>query len=277
MSSLPKHAATLPIIGVSTNVRHLPEFTIHGASEKSLQAVYDVAGCLPLMLPALGSRYDFAHVIERLDGLLLTGAASYVDPSYYQGDDDLDPSLKDKERDATTLPLIRMAIEAGLPILALCRGVQELNVALGGTLKSVADKKLHSSEGQDRPLADWLVQHKHPLNVEAGGLLAQLWPETGTAQVNSAHGQVIDKLAPRLRLEATSGDGEIEAVSVAGSTSFALGVQWHPEYTVEQDSLSQNLFTAFGQAARSRLAQRYLQADWDQSVIDEALPGNMNA
>ncbi len=262
-----------PVVGVSTNVRQLPDYKVHGATERSIHAVYDAAGCLPLMLPALGDKYDFANLVERLDGLLLTGGASHVAPAHYSADDDLDPALKDPERDATTLPLIRVALAAGVPILALCRGIQELNVALGGTLSTVDNIQLHSSDAQDPatrlPLREWLVQHKHSAIVQPNGLLKTLFNGTPTLQINSAHSQAIAALSPKLQIEALAPDGVIEAVSVIGSTAFALGVQWHPEYLFGTDQASRVILEAFGTAARHRLAQRMLRQDWTARLDDD--------
>lgn len=270
------HAATLPLVGVSTNMRQLPDYKVHSATEKAVLAVYEAAHALPMLLPALGDKYDFASVVDRLDGLLLTGGASHVAPQHYSGVLQLSESELDAARDATTLPLIRLALDAGLPILALCRGLQELNVALGGTLRQVEDKTLHSSDGQGMALEHWLVTRLHPVTVQQDGVLGKLCGVTTAnhvLQVNTAHSQAIDRLAPALRIEAVAGDGTIEAVSVKDSAGFALGVQWHPEYLYKTHADAHCLFAAFGSAVRQRMAQRLLQGDWTARLDSEPAVG----
>ena len=259
-SQLPPHAATLPLIGVSASVREL-EYRFHGTGEKALHAVYEAFGGLPLMLPALGDKYDFTQLAGRLDGLLLTGSPSHVAPGQYGGAAAVPGNLLDPARDATILPLIRSALAAGVPILALCRGMQELNVALGGTLRALnSGKATHSSDGRGIPVQDWLLTHPHTVTLQPGSALAGVFGAEKFG-VNSAHSQVIDRLSDKLLADGLSDDGVVEVVSVRGSEAFAVGVQWHPEYTYGIDAQSTALFAAFGAATRHRLAQRLLHND----------------
>ncbi len=165
---------------------------------------------------------------------------------------------KDPARDATNLPLIRQAIARAVPLLAICRGIQELNVALGGTLH----QEVHALAGRiDHRSDKSLPSHEryraaHPAAVAAGGVLQALLGGARAIEVNSLHGQAIDRLAPGLVVEATAPDGTIEAVSVAGAPAFALAVQWHPESGVHDNPVSRSLFAAFGAACRARAGTR---------------------
>jgi len=239
--------AHMPLVGIPTCLRKVNQRLLHGVNERYPSAVIDAARCLPVLIPAVGSKVDVSTVLNRLDGLLLTGSPSNVHPSHY-GAEPSDPEiLHDPERDATTLPLIREAVRRDLPILAICRGIQELNVALGGTLhQRVHDipgrlnhrSRKESSEGPYGPA--------HSVTLTAGGLLAALAgaPEV---MVNSLHSQGIDRLALRLRVEAVAPDGQIEAVSLP-KARFVVGVQWHPEHKTMYDPLSSALFSAFAEA-----------------------------
>jgi putative glutamine amidotransferase len=176
-----------------------------------------------------------------------------VHPSQYGGEPSHPEILHDPERDATTLPLIREAVRRELPILAICRGIQELNVALGGTLHQRVHEvpgRLNHRSRKDSP--DGPYGPAHSVALTPGGLLALL---AGTAEVmvNSLHSQGIDRPAPRLRVEAMAPDGQIEAVSLLGAR-FVVGVQWHPEYKVLENPLSKALFSAFADACDASVA-----------------------
>jgi len=190
-----------------------------------LRAVLEGARCIPVLLPTLGK--DLAGVLQRVDGLMLTGSLSNVEPHHYEGPPN--DSERDPRRDATTLPLIREAIQRGLPLLAICRGHQELNVALGGSLhhrlQDFEDRFDHSSD-QSIPFRERYLP-RHPVSLRPG-VLTEITGKT-ELQVNSLHHQGIDKLAPGLTVEATAQDGTVEAVRVTKANSFALGIQWHPE------------------------------------------------
>src|SRR5215472_16968139 len=237
----------MPVVGVPTCLRAVKERVFHGVNERYPRALIDAAGCLPLLIPAIGSRVDVCVLLDRLDGLLLTGSPSNVHPSHYGAEPSHPEILHDPERDATTLPLIREAIRRDLPILAIYRGVQELNVALGGTLH----QRVHEIPGRfnhrsHRDSPDGPYGPAHNVNLTASGLLTSLAGAT-EVMVNSLHTQGIDCPAPRLRVEAVAPDGQIEAVSLP-EARFVVGVQWHPEHKALDSPLSRALFSAFAQA-----------------------------
>ncbi|MBI3453701.1 MAG: gamma-glutamyl-gamma-aminobutyrate hydrolase family protein [Rhodospirillales bacterium] len=243
----------VPLIGVSACVRPDGRYVFHAVAEQYIRAARDGAGGLPVLLPALGGDADIDRLVARLDGLMLTGSPSNVEPVHYGGLPARPGTRLDPARDATTLPLIRRALADGLPLLALCRGHQELNVALGGTLHQhvheLSGKREHRAPA-DRPNEERYAP-AHPVDLVPGGLLARL-AGTQRVEVNSLHSQAIDRSAPGLIVEAMSADGVIEAVRVDGARSFALGVQWHPEWSLTTNGLSRAIFGAFGDAARAR-------------------------
>ncbi|MGH6916572.1 MAG: gamma-glutamyl-gamma-aminobutyrate hydrolase family protein [Geminicoccaceae bacterium] len=247
-----------PLIGVPACLMVDEGFGFHRVGDKYVMAVLDGAGGLPLLIPALGPRLDHAALLERLDGLLVTGSRSNVEPHHYGGPPAHADSPGDPARDATVLPLIRAALAAAVPLLAICRGIQELNVALGGTLHqevhALAGRLDHRSDKSVAPQERY--RDAHPVTLTPGGRLQALLDGAGEISVNSLHGQAIDRLAPGLVVEATAADGTIEAVSVAGAPAFALAVQWHPEWRVLDNPVSRRLFAAFGAACRTRRAAR---------------------
>jgi len=240
----------MPLIGIPSCLRTINERAFHGVNERYPSAVIDATGCLPVLIPAIGSKVDVCALLDRLDGLLLTGSPSNVHPSHYGAIPSHPEILHDRERDATTLPLIREAVRRDLPILAICRGIQELNVALGGTLHQRVHEvpgRLNHRSRKDSP--DGPYGPAHSVALTMGGLLASF---VGAAEVmvNSLHSQGIDRLAPRLRVEAVAPDGQIEAVSLP-EARFVVGVQWHPEHKALDNPFSSALFSAFARACRS--------------------------
>ena len=240
-------ARHVSIIGIPTCMRKVNERVFHGVNERYPNAVVDATGCLPMLIPAIGSKVDVCVMLDRLDGLLLTGSPSNVHPSQYGGAPSHSETLHDPARDATTLPLIREAVRRDLPILAICRGIQELNVALGGTLHQRVHElpgRLNHRSRKDSP--DGPYGPAHSVALSPGGLLASL-AGTTEVMVNSLHSQGIDRPGPTLRVEAVAPDGQIEAVSLP-EARFVVGVQWHPEYKVLENPLSSALFAMFAQA-----------------------------
>jgi putative glutamine amidotransferase len=210
------------------------------------------ARCQPLLVPPLADATDIESLLGIAHGIMLTGAASNIQAHLY-GQDTLDSSLpQDPARDATTLPLIRAALLRGIPLLAICRGFQEVNVALGGTLhQSVHTVPGYFDHREDKTQSlEQQYGPAHRVKLEAGGLLAHILDGASEIQVNSLHGQGVDRLAPGLQVEARSDDGLVEAYSVVASSAFALAVQWHPEWRVEENHDSMRIFTAFGLACR---------------------------
>lgn len=247
-----------PLIGIPACARMMGEHPFHVAGDKYVRAVSDGAGALPMLIPALGTALDIDDLVERLDGILVTGSPSNVEPQHYGGAPSEPGTLHDPARDATTLPLIRAALEKGVPLLGICRGLQELNVALGGTLhQRVHERPGHGDHREDKqaPLA---VQYgpAHGVRLTPDGVLCGLAHGAAEVRVNSLHGQGIDRLADGLIVEATAPDGLVEAVRVAGAPAFALAVQWHPEWRFWEDPLSTALLRAFGSAAAERARRR---------------------
>jgi len=247
-----------PLIGVVADVRPVDEQPFHMAQEKYLTAIRVAAEGFPVIIPSFGLDDDLADFIGQLDGLLLTGAVSNVAPERYGAPLEPPRGPYDPERDSTTLPLIDLALVTELPLLAVCRGFQELNVALGGTLSP----RVHELQGRidhrapyKRPLAEQYAP-AHAVKLAPGGVLAELNPGGDTVMVNSLHWQGIETLAPLLSVEATAPDGTIEGIRVTDAKGFTLGVQWHPEWDVTASPFSMALFRRFGEAARMRRARR---------------------
>ncbi|HEY6483463.1 MAG TPA: gamma-glutamyl-gamma-aminobutyrate hydrolase family protein [Steroidobacteraceae bacterium] len=248
--------AARPLIGIPADRRLLGQHAFHVVGEKYVQAVLEAADCLPLLIPALADQLSMDDLLRRLDGLLFTGSASNVEPHHYAGPPSDPGTLHDPARDATTLPLIRRAVQAGLPAFGICRGFQEMNVAFGGTLHQKVHElpgKLDHRDDERQPLE---VQYgpAHEVLLEPGGLLYGLAP-AGRLTVNSLHSQGIDRLGAGLCVEARAPDGLVEAFRVPPA-AFALAVQWHPEWHVMSDRVSRALFAAFGAASREYARQR---------------------
>ena len=249
-----------PLVGVTACLRHEEHYAVHRVVDKYVDAV--VVGCdaVPVIVPALGTRLDVDSLLAGLDGLLVTGSPSNIEP-WRWGGEPFDGDLNDPARDETVLRLIPRAIALGIPLFAICRGIQELNVALGGTLHpkvhELAGRRDHRSD-KTRP---WPERYApaHPVRILPGGVLERLFG-AGEITVNSLHGQAIDRLAPGLRVEAVADDGTIEAVSVEDAPAFALGVQWHPEWRIPEYPVHRRLFSAFAEAVRRR-AQTRLRHD----------------
>jgi putative glutamine amidotransferase len=247
----------VPVIGLPADRKFIAPHHYHCAGEKYLAAVVDTLDAIPLVIPALAQRLPLGELVSRLDGLLLTGAYSDIEPRYYGGGAAESGSLSDPQRDATNLALIPLALQARLPILGICRGLQELNVALGGSLHT----SVHSAgsfQDHREPQVDSLHEQyapQHEIVPEAGGVVERL-AAGHSLRVNSLHGQGIDRLADGLVVEARAPDGLIEAVRLEDDTRFALAVQWHPEWQVLDNPFYTAIFRHFGEACRERARQR---------------------
>lgn len=244
--------ARAPVVLVPACNRRLGAHPFHVAGQKYVDAVR-LAGALPLVVPS-ASVDELDALLDLADGLLLTGSASNVHPSHY-GETVLDATLpQDRVRDDWTLPLIPRAIARGLPLLAICRGFQEMNVALGGSLHQAVQAVGPFRDHRAPAEAAVEVQYgpAHPVSVQAGGLLAACLG-VREVTVNSVHGQGIQRLADGLRVEALAPDGLIEAVSVISPerSAFHLGVQWHPEWQAADNPVSMSLLRAFGAACQA--------------------------
>ncbi|TWG53963.1 gamma-glutamyl-gamma-aminobutyrate hydrolase family protein [Aminobacter sp. J44] len=249
-----------PLVAVSTDTRQFENYTWHAAPQQYLEAAVAVAGVLPVLVPSFGDRIDLDSVLDNVDGVLITGSRSNVNPELYGGEATEENGPYDPARDSTSIPLIRRAIERGVPLLAICRGIQEMNVALGGTLateiqerEGVWDHRAPVSDNRDERFAI-----RQPVQIKEGSCLANVFG-AGEIMINSVHRQAVEKLGERLQVEAVAPDGTVEAISVIGSRAFAVGVQWHPEYWAKSDDASARIFRAFGDAVREHAASRALR------------------
>lgn len=242
-----------PLIGLPADRRLVGEQWVHLVGEKYIAAVTQAVDAIPVLIPALAETLDLQSLLEQFDGLLFTGSPSNVEPHRYSGPPSDKGTLHDPHRDETTLPLIPAAVRAGLPVFGICRGFQEMNVAFGGTLH----QKLHEVPGFQSHREDLSqsleVQYgpAHDVMLEPDGLLRKL-AAGDRLKVNSLHWQGVRDLAPGLQVEARAPDGVIEAFRVKDASTFALAVQWHPEWKVMSNPFSQALFAEFGAAARQR-------------------------
>ena len=242
--------STKPLVIVTSCNRMLGDHPFHIAGRKYVDGVR-LAGALPLIAPPLAPD-DLDTLLDAADGVLLTGSPSNVHPSHF-GETVHDTELPlDPERDAWTLPLIRKVLERGMPLLGICRGTQEANVALGGTLHQAVQEQLGLNDHRAPKGEPAEIQYglSHPVDVVPGGLLSSI---VGRAsfEVNSVHGQGIKQLAPGLRVEAVAPDGLVEAFTQPAALGFNLCVQWHPEWRAADNPVSVQLFNAFGVAVRA--------------------------
>jgi putative glutamine amidotransferase len=223
----------------------------HMVGEKYLLAVADAAGGYPVGLPLLAGEFDVLDILDRLDGLFLTGSPSNVEPRHYLGDPSEPGTWHDPERDLAALALIPAAIRVGLPLLAVCRGFQEMNVAFGGSLHQMVHQQpgyaMHKENERD-PL-DVQYSPSHPVRFTPGGLLERITGVPG-AMVNSLHSQGVARLGDGLQVEAVAADGLIEGFSVRDAPGFTLALQWHPEWKVLDNPVSTAIFRAWGDACR---------------------------
>jgi putative glutamine amidotransferase len=233
----------------------LGDYPYHVAGAKYVDAVW-LAGCQPLIVPG-ATVGEFDALLGLADGVLLTGSPSNVHPSHF-GESVHNPALPlDPQRDAWTLPLIPRVLERGVPLFAICRGFQEVNVALGGSLHQAVQEVGGYADHRDPDGVPPEEQYgpAHPVTLTPGGLLAGLL-DTPTIEVNSLHGQGVNRLAQGLRSEATAPDGLVEAFVSDRSPGFNLSVQWHPEWQAAVNPVSRRLFSAFGEACRARFNRR---------------------
>lgn len=246
-----------PIIGIPACTRALDGHPFNVVGEKYIAAAAYAAKGLPLLIPSLPEPMPPEAVLDAIDALLVTGSPSNIHPARYQGEASRPGTQHDEQRDATTLPLIAAAIARAMPVFAICRGHQELNVTLGGTLFQHVHElpgRLDHRAPEGKPIPEQYGP-AHKITMTPGGLLERLIgaPE---AMVNSLHGQAIDRLAPALKVEALAPDGTIEAVSAPDAPGFLVSVQWHPEWRALENPVSMRLFDAFGAAARHYAEKR---------------------
>ncbi len=250
-----------PVIGIVADVHTGGKHALHAVQQKYLDAVTGGADAIALMLPALIDRpgaawtdpADLAQLLGMLDGLFLSGAVSNVEPRRYGAALENPNSPADPARDAVSLSLVEMAVARGLPVLGVCRGFQEINVALGGTLHQAVHAVPGLRDHRENPAlpVDGQYEPAHDVRFTPGGLLQTISGMAG-GRVNSLHGQGVERLAPSLAVEAVAPDGLIEAFRLDRADRFVLGVQWHPEWEFRDDPLSIAIFRAFGAATRRK-------------------------
>ncbi|MCP4394689.1 MAG: gamma-glutamyl-gamma-aminobutyrate hydrolase family protein [Alphaproteobacteria bacterium] len=287
----------LPVIGIPCCTRSVQEvynLKFHMSPNDCSTAIIRMAKCFPVLLPAIGDTLDKdpmlpEDIVEGLDGILLPGSPSNVNPTYYDEKPYSESVLYDSLRDSTTFPLIRAAIKQNVPLLGICRGFQELNVALGGTLyQNVEAQHPGSFKHYDynATIEGSPFIHRHDVRLTEVGILYRIAKKAGARQkiedakngrvysdftgdvsVSSIHHQGIKEVAEGLFVEARAKDGLVEAVSVGYSKTFAVGVQWHPERYWRNDTFSRQLFKEFGDAARKRHRARTFRRVGDVSGI----------
>ena len=253
----------LPFIGVPTSTMQIPgsQFFAHVSGKRYISSLTEFAKCMAVQIPSLGEDYDYADLVKRFDGIMLTGGRANVEPHNYDGppfpeDEEIDP-----DRDATVLRIVPACIEAGVPIFGICRGLQEMNVALGGSLyyrvNEVPGKNDHRMPRGDDVSDEDIYGLRHPVKLTEDGLFQELIGESET-MVNSLHGQGIDQLGEGLAVEAVSDDDIVEGIRIEGHPNFAVAVQWHTEFHPEREEhlLSRRLYEAFGEAALERAKNR---------------------
>ncbi|HSF95658.1 MAG TPA: gamma-glutamyl-gamma-aminobutyrate hydrolase family protein [Thermohalobaculum sp.] len=220
------------------------------AGERYIRAVAEISGAVPLIIPGLPETQDTGHLVEILDGILLTGGRPNVHPSLYGAEPGPAYEPYDPGRDAVALPLVLAAVEAGRALFGVCRGFQEINVAFGGTLhpeiRDLPGRMNHRMPpGETDPEVIFRLRHK--VSLAPGGRFAGLLGAE-EVMVNSLHGQGLLEAAPRVVVEGWAEDGTPEALHVEGALGFAVGVQWHAEYGAGTDPVNRRLFEAFGAA-----------------------------
>jgi putative glutamine amidotransferase len=244
----------VPLVGLPADSKPIGLHRFQAVGEKYIRAVMVGAEAMPLLIPSMQPQLDLRALLAQLDGLLLTGAYSNIEPHHYGGDPSWEGNPHDPARDANTLSLVKLAIEMRVPVLAVCRGLQEVNVALGGTLH----QKVHDSGFDDHreDLEDPLDDQYAPAHmVRLDGSLARI-AGADAAMVNSLHGQGVDRVAEGLRVEARAPDGLVEGLRLDDERSWLLAVQWHPEWKVADNPFYLGIFREFGAACRARAAHR---------------------
>lgn len=250
---------SLPLVGITACSKTSAALPFQMVGLKYIEAIAYGSEALPVLIPALGAEaLDVPSLLSRLDGVFLTGSPSNVHPQRYDKPLGFPDSLLDTARDETTHALIHGALKHGIPLLAVCRGFQELNVALGGSLHQFVHQQagLHDHRSDDADPVDRQYAPVHPVTLTEGGVLQKLLGGQTRIQVNSLHSQGIDRLAAGLSVEARADDGLIEAVRVTDALGFAMAVQWHPEWKVRENPDALPIFRAFGAACRTRQSVR---------------------
>ncbi len=244
-----------PIIAVISDSVYQDNTRLYSAGKKYIEGLVAVADVLPVIIPSL-PKADLLPYLDMADGVMLTGSLSNMHPRHYHQNATPIHEPFDETRDETALFFIQHSLERNLPLLAICRGFQELNVALGGTLLPNIHEQSGKLDHREPETEDRDIKHapRHMVQFPENGLFHK-WTNLREMKVNSLHRQAIDQLSDQLKIEAVCEDGTIEGVSVKGSTQFAVGVQWHPEYDAAHNPFAKPFFSAFANDAnQQRLA-----------------------
>jgi putative glutamine amidotransferase len=249
-----------PVIGVIGNTRLIENrFTVQMVGETNLRAVAEVSGALPMMFAGAPEITDIGTLLDTVDGILLTGARANVHPRRFGLDHHPKHEPYDERRDDLALNLVEICVTKGIPLLGICRGLQEMNVAFGGTLHPeirelpgrVNHRMPRLENGEIHPDHEVIFGDRHDVKLTPGGAFARLLG-CETIRVNSLHGQGILECGKRVVVEGVADDGTIEAIRIADAPGFALGVQWHAEYDPQRNPINRALFQAFGEALLAR-------------------------
>ena len=240
------------VVGIISNFNLInDEYPVHAGGLMNSAAIAEVSGCMPLLIPSDPRLVSVPELLEMCDGFLFTGGRPNVHPAEYGEDETPAHGEFDRARDAVSLPLIRACVDRGQPILGVCRGFQEVNVAMGGSLYPEIRElpgRMNHRMPPDGTL-DEKFELRHSVTFTEGGVFHRLMGDT-TVMTNTLHGQGIKRAGARVVIDGHADDGTPEAIYVKDAPGFTLAVQWHPEYRADQDPVSQKLFGAFGDAAR---------------------------
>jgi len=257
---------TTPLVAIPVDVKDIGGRPFHAVGEKYINAVAYGAEAFPVLMPALSQgeqikalneHFDIDTLIQQYDGIFLTGSLANVNPELYGQKLETPDLPTDFQRDETTFQLIKAALKYDIPLLGVCRGFQEMNVVFGGTLHQKVQEQEGLMDHREDQNESYEIQYglAHDIKLAPDGILSSL-TTTSTVKVNSLHGQGIDKLGDGLVIEATAPDGLIEAFRVDDDSKFALAVQWHPEWKVEENVFYKSIFQVFGQAVLERHKKR---------------------
>lgn len=245
-----------PLVGVIGSARSVDDrFSVQMTGENNLRALAEVAGAMPLMFAGVPEITDIGALLEAVDGILLPGGRANVHPTHFGVDPHPRHEPYDESRDAVAIDLTKACVARAVPIFGICRGIQEMNVALGGTLhpeiRELPGRMNHRGprldNGEWHPDPDVIFAERHGVTLVPDGLFAMLIGRE-TIRVNSLHGQAILEPGDRIVVEGVADDGTIEAIRVADTPGFAIGVQWHAEHDPRDNPVNRALFEAFGEA-----------------------------
>src|ERR1700722_1969571 len=245
-----------PVVGVIGNAYRIENrFATQMVGERNLRAVAEVAGALPLMFAASPEITDIGALLDAVDGVVLTGARANVHPTHFRTEPNPRHEPYDLHRDDLALALSEVCVARGIPLFGICRGLQEMNVAFGGSLhpeiRELPGRMNHRmprlENGEIHPDPKVIFADRHEVTLVPGGAFAQIL-NCEKIRVNSLHGQGILEPGKRVIIEGVAEDGTIEAIRIADAPSFALGVQWHAEYDPHRNPINRALFEAFGEA-----------------------------